>query len=400
MTNTLRTTGAALLALFCTAPALIAFAPTSSAAQETRPLRYVRAAAATKALNVADKNGVSVADVQKGTLLAVHSERAGWLAVEPPQGLTVWIYGQFLRPLSQKGLAEVTGEGVRMRPKPSSSVDSFPLEQQLHEGDRVRVVGRANPAKALREDWVQVISPPGVRAWVPAADTAAVEPNLDARAAWLDAVRDAQGAQALFELRSAADIAAGDAASATQASAEKPKAQDQGAWDTLEKQYEAAKAGGGQADWTALRGAYQRYLDQNPEGAFAAHAKVRVDELKLREEIAQIQANLKLRDQDREEKLAEAQARLRDASLSKDPLWGRFQARGWLTRDPADASRWIVQWSGKPTAEITCGNGRYELDVFQGRELGIVGALTRSGAGGLPRIDVKRIEVLSSSALR
>src|SRR5688500_9591142 len=125
MTLSHRIPALALVALASVPTAALAapyssLAPTSSAsalAQDAKPVRYVRPASATRLVNVPDKtNGLAVAQVPSGTLLAVYDDRNGWLSVEPPQGLIVWVYGQFLRATAQPGIAEVTGDGVRMRP--------------------------------------------------------------------------------------------------------------------------------------------------------------------------------------------------------------------------------------------------------------------------------------------
>jgi hypothetical protein len=294
-----------------------------------------------------------------------------------------------------------------MRPKPASSKDSFPLEQRLHEGDRLRVLGRNEPTKALGEDWVRVVSPPGVRAWVASADTGAVEAGVDVRAAWMDAVKKSTAGVALFDLREGKPVAAGEVAKADAsksgaavagAAAQKSEATPaQGSWDAAERAYEAAKVAD-KPNWSAVRAGFEGYLAKNPNGASASTAKLRLEQIGYHEEIARLKSDAALQEVQRQKLLAEAQAQLEEAALSQDPLWGRFQARGWLRRDVNDANRFLVMWGGRTGAEITCGSGRYDLALFEGSEIGVMGATTRnaSSADRPMRVDVTRIEILSA----
>ncbi|MBL8863569.1 MAG: hypothetical protein JNK02_16385 [Planctomycetes bacterium] len=378
------------------APQAAAFEP-AARAQDARPERYVRTASSAKVLNLADEKGLPIGEFPAGTLLAVHGERAGWLSVEPPQGLTVWVYGEFLRATSSPGVAEVRGDGVRMRPKPASTKDSFPLEQQLHNGDRVRVLGRNDPAKAANEDWVRVMTPPGVRGWIRAADTKPLESGVDARSAWMDAVKVSVASLALVDLKSGASAGTPAAAPAAAAAPKADSASAQGAWEAAERAYESAKVAP-VADWAAVRAQFQRYLDSNPSGAQAGTAKLRLEQIGYHEEIARLKSAAAMQESQRQKLLREAQAQLEEASLAQDPLWGRFQARGWLRRDESVPGRYVLQWAGRTAAEVTCGSGRYDLKLYEGAEIGIQGALTRA-AGSVDRpmrIDATRIEVISA----
>lgn len=397
-----------LLALAPLADANVARATTSNSfVQEAKPDRYVRSSSAAKLMNVADAKGVTVASVPAGTLLAVYGEQAGWISVEPPQGLTVWVFGRFVRATAQSGIGEITGDGVRMRPKPSATVDSFPLEQQLHEGDRVRVLARAEPSKPLVDDWVQIVSPPGVRGWIRATETAPIESGLDTRSAWMDAVKKSTAGVALFDLKSGAGVAAGastapvgatSATGATGAAPVKPDAAPaQGAWETAELAYETAKTSNS-ADWKSVRGQFERYIAANPSGAHTSTAQLRLEQISYHEEIARLRSDAALQDTQRQKMLTDAQAQLEEASLAQDPLWGRFQARGWLRQDEEVPGRFYVQWAGRTASEVTCGSGRYDLNLFVGAEIGVQGAMTRS-AGSVDRpmrIDATRIEILSA----
>ena len=148
-----------LLALgVCSGSAVAAAASTPASAQER--IHYVRTGAdGAKAYNLADAQAVSVLEIEPATVLAVHSERGDWLSVEAPGGFRVWVWGEYLRAGSEPGTLEVSGADVRLRPLPSSGIESYALEQRLSRGQRVIAIARANPDVPMDRDWVQVCSP-------------------------------------------------------------------------------------------------------------------------------------------------------------------------------------------------------------------------------------------------
>jgi len=79
-----------------------------------------------KLKNLPDSKGETVLDAASGALMAVYSERAGWLEVEPASGMKVWIHGSFLKRTTIPGVVEITASSVRMRPLPASDEKSFP----------------------------------------------------------------------------------------------------------------------------------------------------------------------------------------------------------------------------------------------------------------------------------
>ena len=81
-----------------------------------------------------------------------------------PGGFPVWVWGEFLEPTADHGVVKVTASDLRMRPLPSSGVESYPINQRLGRGQKVRMIGRKNEALPMARDWVQISSPPGARA--------------------------------------------------------------------------------------------------------------------------------------------------------------------------------------------------------------------------------------------
>jgi hypothetical protein len=388
----------------------------SSTAASTKPkLEHVRAMGAAKLTNLPDPKGIVLATVEKDAVLRVAEVRGTWLAVEPAAGIPVWIYGKYLVAEGQ-GDAKVQGANVRMRPLPNTSAESYPLQQLLKGGEVLRVLARGDASKPLSEDWVKVLAPAGTTAWIEASKVGALPAGGDG-AALLAAERSSALANlpqvALPASTKSVGAASGAAstssatAGTTAAAAAKPsattKSEDNG-FARAEALYEAARASA-TPDWAAVKAAYESSLAANPKAASAETARVRIEEVELRMEVVQLEADKKLREQERETQLSEAKRRLAAASLSQDPLWGRFQARGWLEVDPPaekNAPRYRLRFGGKAVAEVVCGTGRFDLSQYTGYEIGVMGTIVRGAIGEAGttsarpmRVDAARLEVIS-----
>lgn len=381
--------------------------PAKTAQESAAPLRYVRAkSGGTKLYNLADAKGVELGSAKAESLLAVYSENAGFLEVEPAEGLLVWVSGKYLATTDEPGVLKVTGNGINMRPAPTStSENSYPLSRSLGKSDKVRAESRQHPDKPMAEDWVHVWAPAGTRAWCKKSDVADASGN-DLPALFTAAQKDARASAKLYVEPKAVAAAGTTAAAApktekgTQAepagAATPAAAKPQGSASDLAKAnelYEAARTSPS-PDFTQAKAAYQKVVDAAPNSSSAESARAGLQKISLHEEIARIKADRASLDVDREKRLAQAEKDLREASLSSDPLWGRFQSRGWLEKQ---GDRWVVRWAGKVTSEIVCNSGRYDLALFEGFQLGITGALQRGASSDGPaRFDVRRIEVLDA----
>lgn len=391
--------------------ALCATAPTASAqagADLRMPERFVRVAeGGAQIRNLDDPKGVVVRSLRGGDLLGVRGERDAWLKVEPPQGLEVWIFGEFVRPAGSPGWLEVTGNNVNLRPLPHSQASSFPLEQRLHRGERVRLIERQDPTKPLEEDWVRIQTPPGIWGWVAASSTQPLPAGFDARAAWTSAAASAAGATPSTESR-------------PQAVSPRPPAQAPvaGAQQKLDQAHQlySSEASKARPDWQRVRQAYLEVLETDSQSSVAEVARGRLAELDTRLEVARLAADMARERDEREAELARLRKELEASTLRSDPLWGRYDARGWLEREKrfGEPTRYILRWGGERTAEVVCEFGRYDLEHFVGHELGLVGrvlasprevastpgARQRAGEGPpLPILDVRRLEVISGRAI-
>ena len=392
-------------------------------------VEYVRSASSAKLYNLPDPKAVVMTTVEKGALLRVKEVRGTWLAVEPAGGIPVWIFGKYLA-AAEEGSATVVGTKVRMRPLPNTNQESYPLDQLLQGRETLKVLARADESKPLEKDWVKVLAPAGTVAWMqasqasnqPVADGATLMAGEhDAAVAKLPLVslpkNFATGGETVATAKTEtkpseakpAETKNAEAKSSETTPAAAPKPENDAEYAKAEALYESTRSGGAN-DWTAVKAAFEAYLQASPKGALAANARMRIEECELRLQMAQIEADKKMLEKERAAQLEEAQRRLKAASLAQDPLWGRFQARGWLEQDPtADpkSPRWVLRFGGKAVAEVVCGTGRYDLSQFAGYEIGVMGTITRGAIGEAGttsarpmRVDAARLEVISGRAAR
>jgi len=402
-------TSAALLGLFVTAlagsasassptalntPAGPTAAPTSSLAQDA--LRYVQSGSkGSKIRNVPDPAGLLVTDLPSGTPLAVYDEKTGYLHVSAPGGYRIWVYGSLLAESGRPGWLELTGNQVNMRPEPRTQ-NSFPIGQ-LHKGDRVRIIRRADASLPMSEDWVEVWSPSTAKAWVAKSETSALPVGADGATLFgMAATAAAQGRGTTQPaVKSPVTTSGGGQAAAGTATASKGElfaalATAQG----LMREAIASDA----PNFANVRAAYAEVYLLNPDPNTRRIVERDLDQIKLHEELLAERAKLneqrKALDAERER-----QDRVRrEAELRKDPLWGRFESRGWLTSESVKGGgkRYIVSYAGDRKQVIECSSGRYNLELFVGYEIGVEGLLSgRNAATELPTVDARSIEVIS-----
>lgn len=405
--------------LFAAGLALAAAPASALAAGQDAPnlLSYVRVGeGGVQARNLADVAGVSVRKLESGTPLAVHGERAGWLDVEAPGGFRVWVYGQFVKSVTgQEGMVQITGDSVRMRPLPSSGPESMPLRQLFARGEKVRLIGRDQPGKPLAQDWVQVWSPPGARAWVKKSETVALEAGVDGSRLWAQAVTAERGlTDPTAKLGDVREAGAKQPAAATTGKAPAKSAQSAelsallSDADRLLREERRKEDEGLNPDYAMALAAYQKVLDLAGEGTAEALAiDSRMTLARSYQTAYELKQELERERQERLDAISKREVRMTEAA-SRTAFEGRFDCRGWLEprtvtgKNGATEDVWVVRWAGSTIAEVVCFSGRYDLSVFKDYELGIRGHEVRGalagaiGASARPRqIDVSRIEVLA-----
>ncbi len=389
--------------MFLAAMAAIAV-PAPAEAQDARAkLRYVVAGeGGARARNLYDAQGVAVLDAPAGTVLAVHGKRAGWLDVEAPGGFQVWVYGEYVRAGKRAGQVSISGSNVRMRPLPSSGPESLPLRQHLSVGDQLRLIRRNDPARALSEDWVQVWSPPGARAWVREAETTPLPEGADGASSWASAVATAKD-------RPLGEVGVTPAAAPAAQKARETAAAGSmlAAADALLASERQKDESGGVPNYSVVVAAYEELLAVVKSGPTADLAQGRIQLARSYADAFEIRAELELQ-RTALEAAAKGRAAERAAARTRDAYAGRFEARGWLVPRTVDGQReplWMLRWAGNDVAEVVCDSGRYDLSVFSDFELGIRGRVIRGPLVGAeedtvrPRqIDISRIEVISGRA--
>lgn len=347
-----------------------------------------------------DKNGPSVMAAEVGQLLRVTGpKRAAFLPVVAPGGFAVWIYGRNLKPTEEEGVLEVTANAVNQRPLPSSEIKSYPLSRRLHGGDRVRVIGRADETKPLKEDWVQVWSSADTVGWILMSDCAEVK--TDGAQLWAEAMQSLgmRTAAPKSEAGSRVDEAGQDVA----LRAEAPKAgsaQVQKDLDAADALLEAERAKDA-PDFAAIKAAYQGVLDQGVAPELSARATAGLKLVAALEKAKALESDLEAAKKRRIEDVLARQKRQWEESRQRDPMIGRYDARGVLERQgrAGQPTRYVLRWGPDLVCKVRCASGRYDLDLFAGYELGLKGLLSYSEPDALladrPVLEVGRIEVLS-----
>lgn len=353
-----------------------------------KPMRYVKVREGGASVrNVADVQGLSIGEIAGGGLLAVYGERAGWVEVDAPGGFAVWVYGRFLRPTAVEGVLEVTQNNVNMRPSPSTDVNYFPLAQQLQAGDKVTRIDVQDPAAELAKTWVRVWSPAGSTGWVQAARTDLLPEGVDGAALWSQA-----------ELAIAKKAAEGGPAAGRVSEATAPRPGAAASALDLAQALLVAERERALPDFEGVRGAFLRVLALEPDAAVRSQAETALELVRVLESEAAGKAQLAAETLRRQQELVQRQAESWQEQAAKDPLDGRFAARGFLERveGPDGAIEYRVLRGDTTVARITCPSGRYDLALFVGYEVGVEGAARFPGSavGGPLAIETTRLEIV------
>lgn len=392
--------------------ALLAPAGSAAPLQEPAAPSYARAAADGVALrNLGDLQGHKVFELAQGDLVKVMRRQAGWLEVEVPGGVPVWVFGQYLATTDDASLYAVSGESVNVRPRAAGGAANYPLGQLLR-GDRVRAIRRADPALPLAEDWVQVWSPPGIGAWMREADATPLAAGEDGAKLWSDALASLESSRSSRRPVTGAESGARTERSGGADGPSQPvgkeaaaRAAAEAALDRAQELFDREKVRD-RPDFGAVREAFEEVRRIAPSSPAAHTAVANLEVLTALETAADLKAELEAERQRRERELLEQQEQAWKVKRLKDPLGDRFAQRGVLLRRQvgAEAPRYFLTFGGEEQCEVVCTNGRYDLDLFAGHDLGIEGEFLRGTrvveAAIAPRtpppvMNASRIRVLS-----
>ena len=373
--------------------------PVATAPQAVQ--RYVQAGnQGAKIRNIPDPNGMLVVDAPAGEPLAVYEEKAGYLHVSAPGGYRVWVHGSLLSESGRPGWLELTGNQVNMRPEPRSQ-NSFPIGQ-LHKGDRVRMIGRADETKPMKDDWIEVWSPSTTQAWVATSETSALPAGSDGAALFGSAATLAaqnRGGSVTSGTGTSGTGAstAGTAAAATATAAGSSSKTDVFAALATAQALLRAAVDTNAVDFSGVRAAYAEVYLLKPDQNTTRIIERDLEQVKLHEDLIATRNELTQQRSAIEAENARQAALRREADLRKDPLWGRFESRGWLSSETVKGeTRYIVSYAGDRSQIIECSSGRYDLALFVGFEVGVEGLLSGVNAdAGLPTVDARTVEVIS-----
>jgi len=349
----------------------------------------------TRILTMPDKKGPLILAVRAGQILRVAGpKRAAFLPVEVPGGFPVWVHGRNLKTTAEEGVLRVKANAVLQRPAPSTGLESYPLEVRLHGGDHLRVIERKDAAKSLEEDWVRVWSAPGSFGYALVEGLDVLDEAEKGAAIWTEAMAGL-GDHTITISTPVEEESAGGAKAAeavvNRAEAEKLLADA----DAML----AAERSRATPDLAAVRAAYGKVLAMDAGAEIDRDAEAGLVLLEAVAEAKALESDLEAEKARRTEDILERQRRIWEESRERDPLAGRYDARGVLERKSraGEPHRYVLRWGPDLVCEVRCASARYDLDLFAGRELGLVGELTY-GPGGLlderPVLEVARLEVL------
>lgn len=396
---------------------LMALMSTTAAGQDIET--YVRAKEGAQVRVFQDANAKSVGTMAAGDLLRVHQSdvfdlpdgrRLAWHEVSSPKGFPVWVFGQYLTATGAKDVYAVTGNAVKMRPMPESSIASYPLRTTLRAGDRVLMMERSDATLPLESDWVRVWSPSTAKAWINAADTTAVKDTSAARLAFSQDLRVLPSAP----VKSGADVArpvegTSDKTAGTQAaSVTGPRVPDEAyrslnygntLLDNALKKGKSAT----EADFQPAIRAYNVVLDMAPAGSqVAGTATNQLERATMLQKLAALRDDLSTNERQNEATLRKLQQEQYEDQMKGLSNMGRFVGRGWVEKvTKGKEVRWYLRWAGDVVYEIECGSGRYDLKHFNGYQIGVIGTTVRNATPStdtvvrqVSKLDVSRIEVI------
>ncbi|MEM9801860.1 MAG: SH3 domain-containing protein, partial [Planctomycetota bacterium] len=337
---------------------------------------YFRTRTATAVRNFPDENGSIFTQLPAGTLVRAYATSQGkppYREVEIAGGFPVWVFGEFLQPTDVDGVLLVTGSRVNMRPSPELAPTSMPLRSKLDAGQRVRLVERANAASSFAQDWIRVQAPATTRAWI-VADSIAPTASAGAEAAWA-AANPPLPTRPTVKAPAAPREAASNAATAVVAPI--VTADVLRALTDADEMFASASAlrSPTSEDWRDVVLAYEGVVEAAPAGTITQqNAASRLERARVQMELAGVREELDVKAREHEEEVSRINKYIDQREKRETAHWGRFQERGWVDARPARGEqRWFLVFGGRTVAEIECTSARYDLSVFNGFEVGVLG---------------------------
>lgn len=397
-------------ALFAGEVAVAANTPSSTAVAATpsQGAAYLRTKGEAVARNFPDQNGSALATIAPGTIVRAYRSSSGtpvFREVEVAGGFPVWVFGAYLQQTDTEGVLMVTGSRVNMRPLPELSASAMALRSKLESGNRVKMLARANKSPLFHEDWIRIQAPASAKAWI--AD-GALEP-VDA------ALGRARWAEVNVPLPTASTRPTGSsssrASSTRTASAAVSPVGGEVILDLAEadKAFQAADALESPTSevWQDVVEAYTSVAERAPKSSITySNAVARMEDARMKLEVAALRDELVAKRERRDEEVRQIDEFLDHQKRRRSARWDRYEERGWLeSRNVGGQKRWYLVFAGATVAEVRCMSERYQLEVFNGFEIGVLGhevvpvvQATPSTLAEARVVDIQRIEVISAKA--
>jgi hypothetical protein len=393
--------GEAAVAANSSPSAAVAAAPSQGAA-------YLRTKGEAVARNFPDQNGSALATIAPGTIVRAYRSSSGtpvFREVEVAGGFPVWVFGAYLQQTDTEGVLMVTGSRVNMRPLPELSASAMALRSKLESGNRVKMLARANKSPLFHEDWIRIQAPANAKAWI---TDGALEP-VDA------ALGRARWAEVNVPLPTAPTRRAGfnssKASSTRTASAAVSPVGGEVILDLAEadKAFQAADALESPTSevWQDVVDAYTSVAERAPQSSITySNAIARMEDARMKLEVAALRDELVAKRERRDEEVRQIDEFLDHQKRRRSARWDRYEERGWLeSRNVGGQKRWYLVFAGATVAEVRCMSERYQLEVFDGFEIGVLGhevvpvvQATPSTLAEARVVDIQRIEVISAKA--
>lgn len=353
----------------------------------------------------------AVRDLTPGEALVAVGRQDQFYEVIVPGGYPAWVWGAYTREGKSAGTVDIVEDGINLRPEPRSDAKAVPIAR-LNKGASLVMIGRQN-------DWVQVAAPEEIHGYVLVNDLDLTNDAPEARAreltlaaGWVESLR----------------VEAAKREAARKADLERQVKEDEARKEVSRKQLAARQRCSDGFTWlrgypdAAARSQAAAAFDEaeklarelapkDAEGILAEvqRGRERLDtiafhERERREELERLQREAAEVERRTEAAIASAQAAIDRHGKPRpvDAFGARFAGNGlgigWLRRE-IEVPRgrvYKLEKGGRLLFYVTCSSGKYDLDDFLNREVGLIGEPKVVDGFPVRVVDVDRIEVLST----
>ncbi len=378
----------------------------TQANQSTQGAIYLRTKGEAVARNFPDQNGSALATIAPGTIVRAYRSSSGtpvFREVEVAGGFPVWVYGAYLQQTDTEDVLMVTGSRVNMRPLPELSASAMALRSKLESGNRVKMLARANKSPLFHEDWIRVQAPASAKAWITDGALEPVDAALG-RARWAEVNVPLPSTPARRQVAGVSNASSSRASGAVASPVGGEVIADLAEADKAFQAADALKATTSEA-WQDVVDAYASVVDRAPKSSIThANATARMKDATMKLEVAVLRDELIAKRERRDEEVRQIDEFLDHQKRRRSARWDRYEERGWLeSRNVGGQKRWYLVFAGATVAEVRCMSERYQLDVFDGFEIGVIGhevvpvvQATQSTLAEARVVDIQRIEVISA----